>query len=153
MKSRLEKVYNKLPNQKVDLKAQKIKLGMTQDVTDLINTAYYEGERMVEEAGSSDRALEKIQDAITEYNSYLDEYDSTTDMFVFHRRLFLDSYLVLETDFYKYLDAMDELGVDVDPSLLKDMEDLNGFFSFQNNAYGDAEAGRFKEMDQFGGLK
>ena len=32
MKSRLEKVYSKLPNQKVNLKAQKVALGVADDL-------------------------------------------------------------------------------------------------------------------------
>jgi len=44
MKSRLEKVYNKLPNQKVNLKAQKIDLSLVDDIdTSLVALErYYE---------------------------------------------------------------------------------------------------------------
>ena len=45
MKSRLEKVYNKLPNQKVDLKAQKIDLSLVDDIdTSLVALERYYGE-------------------------------------------------------------------------------------------------------------
>jgi hypothetical protein len=45
MKSRLEKVYNKLPNQKVDLKKQKIDLSLVDDIdTSLVALERYYGE-------------------------------------------------------------------------------------------------------------
>jgi len=45
MKSRLEKVYNKLPNQKVDLKTQKIDLSLVDDIdTSLVALERYYGE-------------------------------------------------------------------------------------------------------------
>tara|TARA_R110002167_G_scaffold220912_1_gene425555 strand:- start:115 stop:495 length:381 start_codon:yes stop_codon:yes gene_type:complete len=45
MKSRLEKVYNKLPNQKVNLKAQKIDLSLVNDIdTSLVALERYYGE-------------------------------------------------------------------------------------------------------------
>jgi hypothetical protein len=45
MKSRLEKVYNKLPNQKVNLKKQKIDLSLVDDIdTSLVALERYYGE-------------------------------------------------------------------------------------------------------------
>lgn len=45
MKSRLEKVYNKLPNQKLDLKTQKIDLSLVDDIdTSLVALERYYGE-------------------------------------------------------------------------------------------------------------
>jgi len=45
MKSRLEKVYSKLPNQKLDLKAQKIDLSLVDDIdTSLVALERYYGE-------------------------------------------------------------------------------------------------------------
>jgi hypothetical protein len=45
MTSRLEKVYNKLPNQKVDLKKQKIDLSLVDDIdTSLVALERYYGE-------------------------------------------------------------------------------------------------------------
>ena len=38
MKSRLEKVYSKLPNQKLDLKAQEVKLSIASDLEDAYDT-------------------------------------------------------------------------------------------------------------------
>jgi hypothetical protein len=37
MKSRLEKVYSKLPNQKVNLKAQKVELSLIDDIEEVLN--------------------------------------------------------------------------------------------------------------------
>tara|TARA_R100000541_G_scaffold46736_1_gene53878 strand:+ start:528 stop:917 length:390 start_codon:yes stop_codon:yes gene_type:complete len=38
MKSRLEKVYNKLPNQKVDLKAHKVELNVVSELTSIASS-------------------------------------------------------------------------------------------------------------------
>ena len=40
MKSRLEKVYSKLPNQKVNLKAQKVTLSMIEDIEEVLNRGF-----------------------------------------------------------------------------------------------------------------
>lgn len=153
MKTNLKKVYSKLPNQKLNLKAQRVQLGLQQEITDLIDIAYYHGEAMYDVALESDKAYEKIQDALAAYNSLLDEYNTTTESFVFNRKEFLDNYLEIAPRFDTYLDAINELGIEPNESMTNDMEELDSYFNFQSNAYSDAVPGRFREIDQFGDFK
>ena len=53
MKSRLEKVYNKLPNQKVNLKAQKVALGLIDDIS-------YDYDNLEEEVGRLQYLLDEF---------------------------------------------------------------------------------------------
>lgn len=153
MKTNLKKVYSKLPNQKLNLKAQRVQLGLQQEITALIDIAYYHGEAMYDVALESDKAYEKIQDALAAYNSLLDEYNTTTESFVYNRKEFLDNYVEIAPRFDAYLDAINEIGVEPNESMTNDMEELDSYFNFQSNAYSDAVPGRFREIDQFGDFK
>jgi len=62
MKSRLEKVYSKLPNQKVDLKTQKVALSVADDLGDEISE--------IEKSLVSDKEFEN---SITEFNNKQNE--------------------------------------------------------------------------------
>lgn len=153
MKTNLKKVYSKLPNKKVDLKKQKVELGLQQEITALIDAAYYHAEAMQDMALESDKAYEKIQDALSAYNSLLDDYNTMTESFVYNRKEFLDNYVEIKPRFNAYLDATNELGVEVAPYIVTDMETLEEYFDFQSNSYADAVPGRFREIDQFGNFK
>jgi len=154
MKSRLEKVYSKLPNQKVNLKAHKVELGLQQEITALIDKAYYEAEAMYDTALESDNAYEKIKDALSVYNSLLDEYNTTTESFFYHQKEFLDNYVEIAPRFDNYLDATNELGVDANPSMIKDMEELDKYFTFQDNAKTTLlKSVTFRAIDEFGNFK
>tara|TARA_R110002167_G_scaffold325354_1_gene531420 strand:- start:44 stop:373 length:330 start_codon:yes stop_codon:yes gene_type:complete len=76
MKSRLEKVYSKLPNQKVNLKAHKVALGIVQDIIqvfkegqDQFTTAASMEDRALEEYENSLQTLLKAQELADEANS------------------------------------------------------------------------------------
>ncbi len=61
MKSRLEKVYSKLPNQKVNLKAHKVELGIVQDIIQIFS----EGQDQFSTAASmEDRALGEYENSL-----------------------------------------------------------------------------------------
>tara|TARA_R110000787_G_scaffold283578_1_gene396538 strand:+ start:395 stop:829 length:435 start_codon:yes stop_codon:yes gene_type:complete len=62
MKSRLEKVYSKLPNQKVNLKAQKVALGVADDLGDEISE--------IEKSLVSD---EEFENSVIEFNNKQNE--------------------------------------------------------------------------------
>jgi uncharacterized coiled-coil DUF342 family protein len=62
MKSRLEKVYSKLPNQKVNLKAHKVALGVADDLGDEISE--------IEKSLVSD---EKFENSVIEFNNKQNE--------------------------------------------------------------------------------
>ena len=62
MKSRLEKVYSKLPNQKVNLKAQKVALGVADDLGDEISE--------IEKSLVSD---EEFENSVIEFNKKQNE--------------------------------------------------------------------------------
>jgi chromosome segregation ATPase len=60
MKSRLEKVYNKLPNQKIDLKAQEIKLSIASDLEN-------EEDKLQELIYNHQNTLSTLEDVIQKY--------------------------------------------------------------------------------------
>ena len=64
MKSRLEKVYNKLPNQKVELKAQKVELGLMDDLRDKKATVDEAIESVKSDTKEIDSAIIKIRTAL-----------------------------------------------------------------------------------------
>lgn len=154
MKTNLKKVYSKLPNKKTSLKSNRVELGLKQEITALIDKAYYEAEAMYDTALESDNAYEKIKDALSVYNSLLDEYNTKTESFFYHQKEFLDNYLEIAPRFDRYLDATNELGVEVAPSMLKDMEELDKYFTFQDNAKTTLlKSVTFKAIDEFGNFK
>lgn len=61
MKSRLEKVYSKLPNQKVNLKAHKVELGIVQDIIQIFSEGQDE---FTSAASMEDRALEEYRNSL-----------------------------------------------------------------------------------------
>jgi len=103
MKSRLEKVYKKLPNQKVDLKAQKVELGL---MDDLIKRKFFVDEAI--EFVKTDTkeiapAISKIRMALTEMQ---ENYKMADD---------------LEEDFLSFSDKADELGIEI-PQEVRDAD-------------------------------
>ena len=64
MKSRLEKVYNKLPNQKVDLKAQKISLSVLSDLDDDVKMGYDAADRVENVIKDAQELTEKLKKEI-----------------------------------------------------------------------------------------
>ena len=81
MKSRLEKVYSKLPNQKVNLKAQKVTLSLVDDIQNELNgfdKSESEASYLAYEYG--DEIIDAYDQFNTKYN--LDNYivnGATTD--------------------------------------------------------------------------
>lgn len=154
MKSRLEKVLDKMPNKKVDLKAHKVDLGLKQEITSLIDTAYYHAEAMYDMALESNNAYEKIKDALNTYNSLLEDYNIAIESFSFNQKQFLDSYVEIAPIFNRYLDASNELGIDVEPSMQKDMEELDKYFTLSNNSDTTLLKDlKFREIDEFGNFR
>jgi len=75
MKSRLEKVYSKLPNKKVNLKAQKVELGLLDEIS-------YDYDNLVEEI---DRLSYLVDEFLPEQFNKLDEaYILLKDVLVFN---------------------------------------------------------------------
>ena len=64
MKSRLEKVYNKLPNQKVNLKAQKISLSVLSDLDDDVKMGYDAADRVENVIKDAQELTEKLKKEI-----------------------------------------------------------------------------------------
>tara|TARA_R110000765_G_scaffold219066_2_gene323357 strand:- start:41 stop:418 length:378 start_codon:yes stop_codon:yes gene_type:complete len=74
MKSRLEKVYNKLPNQKVDLKAQEIALSKVQELKSLIS----ETDDFLDEFISEyDKALSIIESIENKLSNLFDDFEQS----------------------------------------------------------------------------
>ena len=74
MKSRLEKVYNKLPNQKVNLKAQEIALSKVQELKSLIS----ETDDFLDEFISEyDKALSIIESIENKLSNLFDDFEQS----------------------------------------------------------------------------
>ena len=74
MKSRLEKVYSKLPNQKVNLKAHKVALGVADDLEDAVSTftsgTLETAQKVVDIAIKVNNILNNVTDDVKYYNDY-----------------------------------------------------------------------------------
>lgn len=95
MKSRLEKVYNKLPNQKVELKAQKVELGLMDDLRDKKATVDEAIESVKSDTKEIDSAIIKIRTALENISGNYFMADA------------------LEEDFLSFSDKADELGIEI----------------------------------------
>ncbi len=74
MKSRLEKVYSKLPNQKVNLKAQRLALGVADDLEDAVSTftsgTFETANKVIDIAIKVNNILNNVSDDVRYYNDY-----------------------------------------------------------------------------------
>jgi len=74
MKSRLEKVYSKLPNQKVNLKKQKVALGVADDLEDAVSTftsgTFETANKVIDIAIKVNNILNNVSDDVRYYNDY-----------------------------------------------------------------------------------
>ena len=151
MKSRLEKVYSKLPNQKVNLKAHKVALSLVSTIiteADAFEQAESEASYLAYDYG--DEIMDAYSDFRVKYN--LDDYiinGSTTDLGDI-TEILSDALNELETkanelgiDPNEIYDNFDDLKQRVDnaPSLLSDAKDkyrevigYTGFPDFWKNA-------------------
>ncbi len=151
MKSRLEKVYSKLPNQKVNLKAHKVALSLVSTIlteADAFDQAESEASYLAYDYG--DEIMDAYSDFRVKYN--LDDYiinGSTTDLGDI-TEILSDALNELETkanelgiDANEIYDNFDDLKQRVDnaPSLLSDAKEkyrevisITGFNDFWKNA-------------------
>ena len=103
MKSRLEKVYSKLPNQKVNLKAQKVELGLMDDLRERKASVDEAIEFVKTDTQEIAPAISKIRMALTEMSEHYNMADA------------------LEEDFLSFSDKADELGIEI-PQEVKDAD-------------------------------
>ena len=103
MKSRLEKVYSKLPNQKVNLKAQKVELGLMDDLRERKNTVDQLIDFAKTDKQAISEAISKIRMAISEIPDNYRNADA------------------LEEDFLSFSDKADELGIEI-PQEVRDAD-------------------------------
>ena len=79
MKSRLEKVYSKLPNQKLDLKAQEVKLSIASDLEDAYDTLqeliYNHQNTLSNLEGVIERYKDAEQDMLYSLEQEVDEFE------------------------------------------------------------------------------
>jgi hypothetical protein len=106
MKSRLEKVYSKLPNQKVNLKAHKVALG-------LIDNFNYEYQYLEDEVSRLSYSVEEWFDE--KFDAFFDAYSVIRDVYINGSEAF-----VSEADVAGDMDILNEieskandLGIDV----------------------------------------
>ena len=98
MKSRLEKVYSKLPNQKVNLKAQKVELNLAFDLASLGST--------------TDVLIKNINESLFEIEGYKIEIDQVTNELKSDFSDLLSKAKELEDTLVKTEDLAKELGVE-----------------------------------------
>ena len=103
MKSRLEKVYSKLPNQKVNLKAHKVELGLMDDLRERKNTVDQLIDFAKTDKQAISEAISKIRMALTEIPDNYRNADA------------------LEEDFLSFSDKADELGIEI-PQEVRDAD-------------------------------
>jgi len=103
MKSRLEKVYSKLPNQKVNLKAQKVELGLMDDLRERKASVDEAIEFVKTDTQEIAPAISKIRMALTEISEHYNMADA------------------LEEDFLSFSDKADELGIEI-PQEVRDAD-------------------------------
>ena len=115
MKSRLEKVYSKMPNNKVDLKAQKVALG-------LIDNFNYEYQYLEDEIGRLSYSVEEWFEE--KWQEYMDAYMPLRDVYINNSESFIS-----EADVAGDMDVLNEieekandLGLDVS-DVYPDFED------------------------------
>jgi len=98
MKSRLEKVYSKLPNQKVNLKKQKVELNLAFDLASLGST--------------TDVLIKNINESLFEIEGYKIEIDQVTNELKSDFSDLLSKAKELEDTLVKTEDLAKELGVE-----------------------------------------
>ena len=103
MKSRLEKVYSKLPNQKVNLKAHKVALGLMDDLRERKASVDEAIEFVKTDTQEIAPAISKIRMALTEMSEHYNMADA------------------LEEDFLSFSDKADELGIEI-PQEVRDAD-------------------------------
>ena len=115
MKSRLEKVYSKMPNNKVDLKAQKVALG-------LVDNFNYEYQYLENEIGRLSYSVEEWFEE--KWQEYMDAYMPLRDVYINNSESFIS-----EADVAGDMDVLNEieekandLGLDVS-DVYPDFED------------------------------
>tara|TARA_R110001632_G_scaffold229194_1_gene365099 strand:- start:16 stop:438 length:423 start_codon:yes stop_codon:yes gene_type:complete len=115
MKSRLEKVYSKMPNNKVDLKAQKVALG-------LVDNFNYEYQYLEDEIGRLSYSVEEWFEE--KWQEYMDAYMPLRDVYINNSESFIS-----EADVAGDMDVLNEieekandLGLDVS-DVYPDFED------------------------------
>ena len=115
MKSRLEKVYSKMPNNKVDLKAQKVALG-------LVDNFNYEYQYLENEIGRLSYTVEEWFEE--KWQEYMDAYMPLRDVYINNSESFIS-----EADVAGDMDVLNEieekandLGLDVS-DVYPDFED------------------------------
>ena len=118
MKSRLEKVYSKLPNQKVDLKKQKVELSIFDDIEEVLS-AGFGLEEFAQEAIDIANEKSLIASDIVKFDmtdAYLQAEELITDATRKLDELGLD-----DTPLQSYIDSLNELDA-IKKNLIKQVD-------------------------------
>lgn len=143
MKSRLEKVLDKMPNKKVDLKAHKVDLSLVDDINnelDSFEQAESEASYLAYEYG------DEIIDAFYEFRSKysLDDYIINGNT-----RYLEESAEILATALSELQTKAEELGIDPN-EILYDFDDIKQRVDNAPSLNSDAKA-KYKEVINFNG--
>jgi len=143
MKSRLEKVYDKMPNKKVDLKAHKVDLSLVDDINnelDSFEQAESEASYLAYEYG------DEIIDAFYEFRS---KY-SLDDYIINGKTRYLEeSAEILATALSELQTKAEELGIDPN-EILYDFDDIKQRVDNAPSLNSDAKE-KYREVIKFNG--
>ena len=143
MKSRLEKVLDKMPNKKVDLKAQKVALSLVDDIQNELDSF----ERAESEA--SYLAYEYGDEIMEAYSEFSMKY-SLDDYIVNGSTKYLEeSAEILSTALSELQTKAEELGIDPN-EILYDFDDIKQRVDNSEQLYRDAKDKYYEVMNYAG---
>ena len=143
MKSRLEKVLDKMPNKKVDLKAQKVALSLVDDISNNLNR--FEAA----ESEASYLAYEYGDEIMEAYSEFSMKY-SLDDYIVNGSTKYLEeSAEILSTALSELQTKAEELGIDPN-EILYDFDDIKQRVDNSEQLYRDAKDKYYEVMNYAG---
>ena len=143
MKSRLEKVYSKLPNQKVNLKAQKVNLSLVDDIQNELDSFEQA------ESEASYLAYEYGDEIIEAYSEFSMKY-SLDDYIINGSTKYLEeSAEILSIALNELQTKAEELGIDPN-EILNDFDDIKQRVDNAEALYRDAKDKYYEVMNYAG---
>jgi|TARA_R110000751_G_scaffold206854_1_gene310779 predicted nucleic acid-binding Zn-ribbon protein len=112
MKSRLEKVYSKLPNQKVNLKAHKVELSLLNDFQETANRFNAIGSEMEIVANEGSNVLDKIDDIEKELIPLTKLKDELQEEYNNLKSNVISDYPEIDAEYNKIKNVAKELGIE-----------------------------------------
>jgi len=135
------RVFKKLAQaEKVELSAQKVELGLVQDILKDIEQGLSKGKEMkrfVDEVILKNKELDKLT---TKYNSTIKEHSKSIDGFNTTRDSLSANWNLASKKYVKIVNNASDLGIDVPQKVEQGFKELDKMFNFQKNAYPKQDA-------------